>query len=159
MSCLADVKKNLKGIFDEAFDFVWEDVEKQLKTSYKNGYEAGQKDAKNGKAGHARAAHPRIEQPGRPRGRSIPREWHDRGRRAAARPRVPRHRAGSALPGDGGETTLDHRGAGVSPLPFPSFRFAAPAPAAKKRAGGSPRRLKHQAGSNPRAWASRTDGQ
>lgn len=48
MSYLADVKKNLKGIFDEAFDFVWEEVEKSLKTSYKNGYEAGQKDAKEG---------------------------------------------------------------------------------------------------------------
>jgi len=50
MSYLADVKKNLKGILDEAFDFVWEEVEKSLKTSYKNGYEAGQKDAKEGGA-------------------------------------------------------------------------------------------------------------
>lgn len=55
MSYLADVKKNLKGILDEAFDFVWEEVEKSLKTSYKNGYEAGQKDAKDGGAG--------VEQP------------------------------------------------------------------------------------------------
>ena len=50
MSYLADVKKNLRGIFDEAFDFVWEEAEKSLKTSYRNGYEAGQKDAKDGKA-------------------------------------------------------------------------------------------------------------
>ena len=48
MSYLADVKKNLRGIFDEAFDFAWEEAERALKTSYKNGYEAGQKDAKEG---------------------------------------------------------------------------------------------------------------
>ena len=51
MSYLADVKKSLRGIFDEAFDFVWEEVEKSLKTSYKNGYEAGVKAAKEGDAG------------------------------------------------------------------------------------------------------------
>jgi hypothetical protein len=48
MSYLADVKKQLKDIFDEAFGFAWEEMEKALKTSYKNGYEAGQKDAKEG---------------------------------------------------------------------------------------------------------------
>ena len=72
MSYLADVKKNLKGIFDEAFDFVWEDVEKQLKTSYKNGYEAGQKDAKDGKD-------PAGDQP-----TTAPRRNWRRGSRAAA---------------------------------------------------------------------------
>ena len=72
MSYLADVKKSLKGIFDEASDFVWEEVEKSLKTSYKNGYEAGQKDAKEGNAG--------TEQPGSP----ARRQW-----RRGARPPSP----------------------------------------------------------------------
>ena len=68
----ADVKKNLRGIFDEAFDFVWEEVEKSLKTSYKNGYEVGQKDAKDGSP-------PAGEQ-----AKSTPRRNWRRGSRAAA---------------------------------------------------------------------------
>jgi len=42
MSYLADVKSQLKGVFDEAFDYAWKDViEPALKQSYKNGVEAG----------------------------------------------------------------------------------------------------------------------
>jgi hypothetical protein len=48
MSYLADVKKQLRETFDQAFDFMWEDVQAALRSSYKNGYAAGQKDAKEG---------------------------------------------------------------------------------------------------------------
>ena len=48
MSYLADVKKQLRETLDQAFDYLWEDVEAALKSSYKNGYAAGQKDAKEG---------------------------------------------------------------------------------------------------------------
>ena len=42
MSYLAGVKTQLKGVFDEAFDYAWKDiVEPALKESYKNGVEAG----------------------------------------------------------------------------------------------------------------------
>ncbi len=56
MSYLADVKKSLRGIFDEAFDFVWDEVERSLKQSYRNGHDAGVKAAKEGDAGAEQAA-------------------------------------------------------------------------------------------------------
>ena len=42
-SYLAEVKGELNGIFDEAFSFVWSEVEKNLKQSYRNGFADGQK--------------------------------------------------------------------------------------------------------------------
>jgi hypothetical protein len=56
MSYLADVKKSLRGIFEEAFDFVWDEAEKSLKQSYRNGYDAGVKAAKEGDAGTEQAS-------------------------------------------------------------------------------------------------------
>lgn len=50
MSYLSDVKKQLKTTHDEAFGYLWEDVEKALKQSYRNGYDEGLKDAKEGKS-------------------------------------------------------------------------------------------------------------
>lgn len=71
MSYLADVKKQLRETLDQAFDYLWEDVEAALKSSYKNGYTAGQKDAKEGGA--------TSEQPSQP----ARRQWR-RGSRPAA---------------------------------------------------------------------------
>jgi len=42
-SYLAEVKTELKGIVDEAFGFIWSEVEKSLKQSYRNGFADGQK--------------------------------------------------------------------------------------------------------------------
>ena len=42
MSYLADVKSQLKNVFDEAFDYAWKDViEPALKESYRNGVADG----------------------------------------------------------------------------------------------------------------------
>ena len=49
-SYLAEVKGELRGIFDEAFSFVWSEVEKSLKQSYRNGFADGQKS--DGKKPH-----------------------------------------------------------------------------------------------------------
>lgn len=46
MSYLADVKSDLKGLFDEAFDHAWKEiVEPALKESYRNGVADGRKAA------------------------------------------------------------------------------------------------------------------
>jgi len=42
-SYLSAVKAELQGIFDEAFRFTWQEVEKALKESYRNGVKAGAK--------------------------------------------------------------------------------------------------------------------
>ena len=63
MSYLADVKKSLRNIFDEAFDFIWDEAQKELRQSYRNGYDAGVKASKEGDAGaeNAGAATPRRQ--------------------------------------------------------------------------------------------------
>lgn len=53
-SYLAGVKSELQGIFDEAFRFVWTEVEKALKESYRNGFKAGQKSNGDGETGRKR---------------------------------------------------------------------------------------------------------
>lgn len=59
MSYLADAKSELKGIFDEAFDYTWEVVERRLKESYKNGVADGR--AGKGDPNDAVAAKPRRQ--------------------------------------------------------------------------------------------------
>ena len=52
-------------------------------------------------AGDARAPHPRVVEPGRPRPRPVPGQRHHRGRCPVARPGLPRHRSGPGLPRHG----------------------------------------------------------
>ena len=59
MSYLADVKKQLKATHDEAFGYMWEDIEKALKQSYRNGYDEGVKESNDGKTEPAKSDSPR----------------------------------------------------------------------------------------------------